>query len=270
MILTTVLAAVLIPVLGAYFLQDYLIYYPSRCDLNTLKSFVEGEPISLWPSADKRYRGLLGSSQVGAVKATVLVFHGNAGAAVDRLYYIKALNPLGYRVVINEYPGYGARSGSKSEKSFVYDGVETLAQIKAQWGDPVYLIGESLGCAVATGVAAKAGDDVKGLILITPWKNLPELAQAIYWFLPAKWLVRDSFDNVKNLADFGGPVAVAMADRDEIIPNEQTMTLYRSIPAPKRLWTFRNTGHNSWPVSPREPWWRETTDFLTSHNHPLN
>jgi len=70
---------------------------------------------------------------------------------------------------------------------------------------------------VATGVASEKSLAVDGLVLITPWNNLPDLAQSIYWFLPAKWLVKDRFDNAANLRDCNQPVAVLMADADEII-----------------------------------------------------
>lgn len=54
----------------------------------------------------------------------MIVFHGNAGAAIDRSYYVDALTPLGYRVVLAEYPGYGGRSGQPREKVFVADAID--------------------------------------------------------------------------------------------------------------------------------------------------
>ncbi len=54
-----------------------------------------------------------------------MVFHGNAGSAYDRMYYVKALEPLGYRVLLAEYPKYGARTGSLGEKSLVADAIAT-------------------------------------------------------------------------------------------------------------------------------------------------
>ncbi len=114
---------------------------------------------------------------------------------------------------------------------------------------------------MATGVAAEKSLAVDGLVLITPWNNLPDLAQSIYWFLPAKWLVKDRFDNAANLKDFKNPVAVLMADTDEIIPNKHTLAFYESLSSPKRLWVFKNAGHNTWPTSPTEKWWQEVTAF---------
>jgi pimeloyl-ACP methyl ester carboxylesterase len=98
---------------------------------------------------------------------------------------------------------------------------------------------------------------------LTPWNTLSDTAQVHYWFLPARWLVRDRFDNVRNLKQFSGPVAVIMAEGDRVIPNRLTRTLYRSIASSKRLWTFESAGHNSWPANPELGWWREVMEFVS-------
>ncbi|MGD9003256.1 MAG: alpha/beta hydrolase, partial [Desulfobacterales bacterium] len=103
---------------------------------------------------------------------------------------------------------------------------------------------------------------IKGVALITPWDTLPNLAQALYWFLPARWIVKDRYDNVANLANYRGPVAVILAGQDEIIPNRLTRRLYEALPDPKRLWEFPPAGHNSWPSGSQEPWWGDMMNFL--------
>lgn len=98
--------------------------------------------------------------------------------------------------------------------------------------------------------------------MLTPWDSLPNLAQRLYAYLPARWLVRDQYDNVANLAGFDGPVAVLMAGRDEVIPNRHTQRLYDSLPGRKRLWVFENAGHNTWPTSPDAQWWAEVMEYV--------
>jgi alpha-beta hydrolase superfamily lysophospholipase len=253
-----------VPILGAYFFQNALIYHPDNTSLTQLIHQVKDSPMTLWPAANEDYRGLIALPRPEETRGTIVVFHGNAGSATDRLYYVSALEPLGYRVLLAEYPKYGARGGSLGEQSLVSDAVGTVEAVRQQFKGPLYVWGESLGCGVATGVASEKSLAVDGLILITPWNNLPDLAQSIYWFLPAKWLVKDRFDNAANLKEFKRPVAVVMADTDEIIPNKQTMAFYEAISCPKRLWVFKNSGHNSWPVSPAEKWWREVIEFTSS------
>ncbi len=96
---------------------------------------------------------------------------------------------------------------------------------------------------------------VAGVVLLTPWDTLPDLAQSLYWYLPARWLILDRYDNIGNLGSFEGRVAVVMAGRDEVIPQRHAQRLYRAFPEPKRLWVFDGVGHNDWPAGPNEPWW---------------
>jgi uncharacterized protein len=253
-----------IPILGAYLFQNSLLYHPETCSLAQLAQQVKNSPVKLWPSANEAYRGLIASPDSPDLRGTIIVFHGNAGSAYDRMYYVRALQPLGYRVLLAEYPKYGARAGSLGEQSLLADAIATAKALREEFPGPFYVWGESLGCAVATGIAAEESLVVDGLVLITPWENLPDLAQSIYWFLPARWLVKDRYDNAANLQQFKNPVAVLMADQDEIIPNRQTLAFYEAIHCPKRLWVFKNVGHNSWPISPHEKWWQEVTRFADS------
>ena len=50
------------------------------------------------------------------------------------MYYARALVPLGLRVILAEYPGYGPRSGSLGEASLVADAIETVALAHRQYG----------------------------------------------------------------------------------------------------------------------------------------
>jgi len=117
-----------IPILGAYLLQNALLYYPDNYSLTQLRQAIKTSPVKLWPEADETYRGLITLSGAGDSRGTVVVFHGNAGSASDRMYYVRALEPLGYRVLLAEYPKYGARAGTLGEKSLVADAMSPREQ----------------------------------------------------------------------------------------------------------------------------------------------
>jgi pimeloyl-ACP methyl ester carboxylesterase len=248
--------------LAVYVLQRNLLYFPDRQKPTAEQLASVG--LSFWPN-ESDYVGLV-SAHASKIKGTVIVFHGNAGSALQRYYVAHALFPLGYRVILAEYPGYGGRAGTMSEKSFVADAKAVIAAARKDFGSPIYLFGESMGCAVAAAVADNPPGMIAGLILVTPWDCLADLAQTHYWYMPARWLVKDRFDSVKNLHAFTRPVAVAMADNDTVIPNKHTLRLYDTLNAPKRLWRFTNAGHNTWPTGAGERWWSETTGFITTSN----
>lgn len=246
-------------VVAACMLQRQMLYYPalnapSEAQLQTVG-------LRFWPVADA-YRGFVARETQDFAHATVVVFHGNAGAAWQREYYVKALQPRGYRVLLVEYPGYGGRPGTPSEKSLVAEARETLRRAHEQFGGPLIVWGESLGCGVAAALAADRSLPVSGVVMLTPWDNLPRMAQSAYWFLPARLLVQDKYDNSANLREFNGPVAVLVAEQDAVIPVAHSMTLYQSLAEPKKLWTFPGAGHNSWPVAADEAWWGEVMTFV--------
>lgn len=242
----------------AYLLQRHMLYYPDTEYPPTEELKEIG--VELWPQGEAPYKGLI--SAPFDSKGLVIVFHGNAGAAWHRAYYVDALVPLGYRVLLAEYPGYGGRKGSLGEDSFVRDAKQLVREAWQEFGAPIFLWGESLGCGVAAAVARDGDIPINGVVMLTPWDSLTNLAQKMYWFLPVGILLRDKYDNRKNLQVFKGPVAVVVAEKDEIVPKKFGLSLYESIPGKKRLWIFPHSGHNDWPASPKEKWWKEVMDFL--------
>ncbi len=242
-------------------LQKTMLYYPDTSV--PPQKMLDADRIQFWPSSPDEYRGFISTVPVKNIKGTILVFHGNAGTAADRGYYVQALAPLGYRVLLVEYPGYGARKGVPGETVFVKDAAETLRLASAQYGKPVYLLGESLGCGVAAALAKESPTLIDGIILITPWDTLLSIANRKFPWLPVRLLLSDTYDNIQNLKEFPRRIAVAGAERDELIPIEHAKTLYESLPGPKKMWTIKNAGHNDWPDLVGPQWWQEMTDFVS-------
>ena len=250
-------------VLVVFMLQRSLLYHPDKGRPD--EAYLATLGLSFWPQANE-YKGLASITAPDTAIGTVMVFHGNAGSAWHRDYYVKALEPMGYRVILAEYPAYGGREGVLNQENIVQDAKETINTARIEFGGPIFLIGESMGCAVAAAVAADPSQTISGLVLVTPWDSLSALAQTHYWYLPAALLVRDRFDSVTYLKSYNRPVAVAMAERDRVVPNKHTLALYDALTAPKKLWRFENAGHNDWPIHPSAPWWNEAMTFITATN----
>jgi uncharacterized protein len=244
----------------AYLMQRRLLYHPGAPARPV--NDVSASGLAFWPAPGDSFRGYVNPGGPAGRPGCVVVFHGNAGTAFDRVYYPEMLGALGRRVVLAEYPGYGGRKGRLSEKSLVEDAAATVRLARERFGGPLVVVGESLGCGVAAGVAADLRLPIDSVLLITPWSSLPDLAQKIYWFLPVRWLARDKFDSIQNLRNFRGRVAVAVAEDDEVIPVRFGLKLYSALGNEKRLWTFRDAGHNTWPDRAGTAWWREVMDFL--------
>lgn len=262
----SLLLTYLLLLLVVFLLQRKMIYFPAQYSLEEQQQLANQASLKLWPSADD-YRGLIAKTANTTSKGTVVVFHGNAGSATDRTYYLDALEKQGYRVILAEYPGYGARKGSPSEQALIADGIQTAKQALADFGEPVFLWGESLGGGIVGGIVQSGQIPVEGVVLIAPFTSLADVAQHHYWYFLAKWLTRDKFDNTENLKNYSGNTAVVLAEKDEIIPNKYSLKLFESLRTPKKLWTFKDVGHNSLPVvDPALPWWREVMQFVNEQN----
>lgn len=246
-------------VLARLNLQNFMLYYP---DSYTPSSEILAEDqLRYWPRDDAGYRGFAGTVPASAKRGTVLVFHGNAGTASDRVYYVRALAPLGFRVILAEYPGYGARKGRLGEKSFVKDGRESLKLAFEQYGRPLYLAGESLGAAVTASVLRESSVPVEGVILITPWETLLAVARGKFPWLPVRLFLRDTYDTAANIKSYQGKIAVIGAERDDIVPADHARALYESLSGKKRMWLLKGAGHNDWPEIIDRRTWEEIADF---------
>lgn len=237
--------------------QDKLLYFPARAT----PAQMSGAGLRPWPSAED-FRGLVSepAEPAGAARGTAIVFHGNAGHAGHRGFYAQALVPLGWRVILAEYPGYGPREGKPGEASLVRDAEATIALARERHGAPLLLVGESLGAAVAAIAGARQRAHVAGALLITPWDRLAHVGSHHYPLLPVRWLLRDRYDTLAALERFDRPVVVAVAEHDTIVPAPLGRALHEGLAGPKRLLQIAGADHNDWPAFVDAAWWRAATE----------
>jgi uncharacterized protein len=169
--------------------------------------------------------------------------------------------PLGLRVILAEYPGYGPRAGALGEAGFVADAEQTVVLAHRQYGGPLLLVGESLGAAVAAAAATQQRELTTGLLLITPWDRLAHVGAHHYPWLPVKWMLRDGFDSQSRLANFDRPVLVAVAEHDSIVPARFGRALHAGLAGPKRMVVLEAADHNDWPGRVDANWWRAALEF---------
>lgn len=242
-------------------MQNNMLYYPDSRLPSESELIAKG--LQFWPAGPTGYRGYISTGGIKNIKGTIIVFHGNAGTAADRDYYLSPLGSMGYRVILVEYPGYGGRKGELGEQSFVNDSQETLRIAAETYKGSIYLLGESLGCGVVAGVAKNTSLSIAGIILITPWNTLLAVAKDHYPYLPVGLFMKDRYDNAENLKSFQGRIAVVGAERDEVVPVRHAEELFTLLPKNKRMWIINGAGHNDWPMLTDMPKWQEIMDFFS-------
>lgn len=244
---------------GIALLQDRLLYFPQTLTLTELLTVARQDRLQAWPD-EKAFRGLM-REPGGTARATLVLFHGNAGHAGHRADYAE-LSKLGVRVILAEYPGYGPRAGEVGEAPMVADAIATLSLARQQFPGPLLLAGESLGAGVAAAAFPHVAEKVDGLLLITPWNTLAAIAAHHYPWLPVEWLLRDRYDSVANLSAARVPTAIVVADKDSIVPAQYGRVLFDQLATAKRLFPVAGAEHNDWIDRVDPLWWQELLIFL--------
>lgn len=246
--------------------QRTLIYLPSRAPESELIAIARSERLAPWRNLAGEIIGWHRPRLAGQEPAAnrLILFHGNAGYALHRTHFIDGLESLDggrlWQVYLFEYPGFGARSGSPSEESITEAAVAAVDSLGSD--TPIYVAGESLGSGPASALAHRLPQRLPGVLLITPYSSLPEVAGVHYPFVPVRWLLRDRWDNLAALAPYPGRLGVILAGADEVIPVAQGQRLFDAAQGAKRIWIMPSAGHNGLDFTPGASWWREASDFL--------
>ncbi|WP_419904257.1 alpha/beta hydrolase [Kiloniella sp.] len=173
----------------------------------------------------------------------VVAFHGNAGHTGDRLSKLKYFTEMGFGLFQVEYRGYAGHDGTPSEEAFKADGLTALKWLDTQGYSKNNLImyGESLGTGMAVWLAAQF--PVKAVILEAPYSSIADVAQAKYWFLPVKYLLRDKWRSDLSILDVKAPVFIFHGENDEVIPIAFSRKLFELIKNEKQAIYFEDGYH---------------------------
>ena len=244
--------------------QNSLLYFPKRGEEDAMIRDAQRQKLQPWRD---RQGQLIGWHRPNPRAANrLVVFHGNAGRALDRSYYVDGFEVLGggadWEVWSFEYPGYGSRSGSPGKSAFIEAGREAVKQLLNADSRPLHLLGESIGSGTACALAGETPDRIAGLALVVPFARLQEVAQQKFRWLPVGLLLRDKFDNIAALSSYRGRIAVVVADSDEVVGAAQGRKLHDSYAGPKLLIVLTGAGHNSFDIHETAPWFGKAGAFL--------
>ncbi len=195
-------------------------------------------------------------------RATVLFFHGNAGNISHRLDSIALFAELGLATFILDYRGYGRSEGSPSEAGTYRDAEAAWRHLTAERGlapEEIVVFGRSLGGAVAAWLAAR--HPPRALILESTFTSVPDLAEELYPFLPARLLSRFRYDTRAELARVRCPVLVVHSRDDEIVPFRHATALHAAAADARGLIELRG-GHNDGFVRSQDGYVADLERFL--------
>ena len=196
----------------------------------------------------------------GERPGTVLFLHGNAGHRGDRIGVLDELRRRGFGVLLPDYRGYGGSGGAPSEDGLYDDAQACAAWIEAHAPGRVVYVGSSVGSGVAVELATRRPP--AGLVLLSPFTSLADVAQHHYRWFPVRPFVRDRYDNAAKIGALRCPLLVIHGDRDEVVPFAFGRELFDAANEPKTFVTIEGAGHNDLPSVDPAHYWNALDAFL--------
>lgn len=229
----SVVVGYLLLVGGLFLGQRYLIYRPFAEPFDPAQVQASGlKPVTV-ETADGLSLTHLYRAPAVTGGPVVVVFHGNAGHIGYRVPKFVEFVEAGLGLFLVEYRGFGGNPGKPSEEGLYADARAALDWLAEQGvaAERTVLYGESLGSAVAVAMAAER--PAGAVVLEAPFTSLAEVAQHIYWFTPAKWLVLDRFDSLSRIRKIAAPLLIVHGERDQVVPVKFGRELFAAAPEPK-------------------------------------
>ena len=208
--------------LGLFLFQKNLIFLPSSAILQTPEtSGIPFEDVFI-PSTDgNKIHGWWAQHENTTENVTILIAHGNAGNISGRVFLMDIFYSAGYNVFLFDYQGYGLSEGRPGEQEVFEDGLaawDFLVHEKGLSENRIIPLGRSMGGAVALKIAEQRNP--AGLILLSTFTSVPDVAARVYPIFPVRRLARIQMDNKTRIADFTNPAFLAHSPNDELIPYE--------------------------------------------------
>jgi len=177
------------------------------------------------------------SPPAGPNSPVVLIVHGRSANIASRASIMKRLMADGMGVLMFDFRGYGASTGTPSERHLTEDTLTAYQWMRSKGVSPdkIVVIGQSLGDSPAAALAASR--PIGALLLVSPFTNMPDaLAQRLPW-LPIRILpwTRNRFDVDGNVKQFKGPTLLIVSETDGMVPLDNAKRLRNSAPGSKWL-----------------------------------
>lgn len=183
----------------------------------------------------------------GQPKGTVIHFHGNAGNISAHVGLVAWLPPSGFNVLVFDYRGYGRSEGKVTREGTILDGRAALDYVLTRKDvdkTRVFALGQSLGGAVATVVAAER-TEIRAVVLDSAFSSYRRIAaehlrRLLRFNLPARFLagslISSNYDPIDVVAEIAPrPLLIFASGADEICFPELGRELFDAASEPKEF-----------------------------------
>ncbi|MDM8564662.1 acetylxylan esterase [Candidatus Halobeggiatoa sp. HSG11] len=257
-IVGTIIAIPLLLYPYLYFIQEKLLFI--RQDLShSVQNYSFVEEVQIKTHDNVTLHGWLVKSEP---KAPLLIyFGGNAEEVSGHIMDYKQL--AGWSLLLVNYRGYGLSTGSPSEKNLFNDAVllyDTFANRSDVDSNKIVAFGRSLGTGVAVYLASQR--NLQGVVLVSPYDSMKNLAQEYYPYVPVSLLLKHHFDSMSYASVIKAPMLTMIAELDQIITPKHSLRLVKAWGGTVQQKIIKNANHDD--ISLASQYWETVTYFLDS------
>jgi len=205
--------------------QERMLFFPRPLDSRpALRSNVE--EVSIVAVDGITLRGWLVKGD-GAPAPLVIYFGGNAEEVswlVDAADHF-----VGWSLLLVNFRGYGESEGKPGEKELLQDGlvIHDYAKRRPEVNsERIVAMGRSLGSGVAVHLAAHRV--LRGVILVSPYDSIVEVAKGHYPFLPVSLMLRHRFDSIARAPQIEAPPLCLVATEDRVMTDAHSSVLFEA------------------------------------------
>ena len=232
--------------IAIYYLQDYILFRPQTLDSNYVFSFNKPfEEIKIPLNSEDTIDLVKFFPKDSVRRGVVLYFHGNMKNINRYAEYSDNFTNAGYEVWIEDYPGFGKSTGTRTEEKMYSQALQVQKMAAAKYAtDSIIIYGKSLGTGVAAYVASET--KCKRLILETPYYSVPAVFSAYGAFIfPLKQMIKYKLPTFQYLQDVKVPVSIFYGTSDWIIPYRCTKKLKPYLKPGDEFIAIPDAGHNT-------------------------
>jgi alpha-beta hydrolase superfamily lysophospholipase len=197
-------------------------------------------------------------------QAAVLLFHGIG----DRLHYWHQAQSLlaqhEIASLIYHHPGYGSSPGPFHLENLTQAAQSAYTHLRKSLPPktPIFLLGFSMGTAIASDAAGTLTPTPAGLILCQPFSTLRDAATSVTRIPLAARLLPNIWRTADNLPHLKLPILLVHSDADRLFPLHHAHTLHAACPPSTRLAIPTGFSHSAGALNPTLAYWQPILTFI--------
>jgi uncharacterized protein len=177
----------------------------------------------------------------------MLYLHGARWNLTGSVTRIDRWRKLGFSVLAIDYRGFGKSTAATPTEQLAYEDADAAWSYlaKAEPARPRYIVGHSLGGAIAAELATRHAD-ASGLVLEATFTSIRDMVEHTAWrVLPVGLILTQEFDTLSKVPRIHLPLLVVHGTGDTVVPYEMGERLYAAAGGPKRFIRVEGGSHHN-------------------------